>query len=135
MESKLYSKMKRATPEIHWQRHEDKLTEGIPDTSFGVDGRCGWIELKTYDNWPRDITQPLDWHDLKPTQVNWLIARGRAAGNCYILVEVGIGENAEWYLISWEHLRKIKGMNRRQLRQCAEGYGLTKNIRTIKELL
>ena len=30
----------------HATRHEDKLTLGIPDVSYGMNGVAGWIELK-----------------------------------------------------------------------------------------
>ena len=33
----------------HWDatRHEDRVTPGVPDVSFRVGGRNGWLELKT----------------------------------------------------------------------------------------
>lgn len=120
MESNLYGRLTNATPNFHWQRHEDKLTKGIPDTSYASHQVCGWIELKTYDNWPREDAAPLKWHDLKPEQVNWLIARGRKCGHCYILLEVGKDpKTSDWLLIHWKHLRKIREYNRKKLMRIA----------------
>lgn len=122
MESGLYKRLKTATRGFHWQRHEDKLVSGIPDTSYGVDGVCGWVELKTYDNWPRDGN--LTWSDLKPEQVNWLIARGKTCEHCYILLEIGTDpKTSDWLLISWRHLRKIRTYSKAKLLRSAEVHG------------
>lgn len=131
MEDRLYSRLKRATPGFHWQRHEDKLTPGIPDTSYACGGVSGWVELKTYDNWPQDPDEPLSWSDLKPEQVNWLIARGRQCDRCYILLEVGKNpKTSEWLLIPWQVLRKVTVMNPPELRanSVARGIGPLKPI-------
>lgn len=111
MESRLYKKLVRATPGFHWQRHEDKLTPGIPDCSFGADGVNGWVELKTYDCWPRNPEAPLSFTDLKPEQRNWATKRGRAGGRVWFLVEVG----EEWFLISWKYARRLGTMTREEL--------------------
>lgn len=134
MESNLYSRLKRATPGFHWQRHEDKLTKGIPDCSYGFDGVSGWVELKTYDNWPDDDSEPLKWADLKPEQVNWLSARGKVSHHCYILLEVGKDpKTSHWLLIHWPHLRKIRTYNRRRLLKVAtvKGCGPIKHIAEV----
>lgn len=120
MESNLYKRLKSATPSFHWQRHEDKLVSGIPDCSYGARQQCGWVELKTYDNWPREEASPLKWEDLKAEQVNWLMARGRTCGHCYILLEVGKDpKTSDWLLIHWKHLRKIREYNRKKLMRIA----------------
>lgn len=136
MESNLYSRLKTATPGFHWQRHEDKLTKGIPDCSYGYKQGGGWVELKTYDNWPQDIGDALKWTDLQPEQVNWLMARGRTCGHCYILLEVGTDpRTSEWLLISWKHLRKIKWYNRVKLRRIASIHGTGPISKDIVEVL
>lgn len=135
MESLLYDRLVRATPNFHWQRHEDKLAKGIPDCSYGSHQTGGWIELKTYDNWPKEEASPLKWSDLKAEQVNWLIARGRKCGHCYILLEVGKDpKTSDWLLISWHHLRKIKQYNRKKLMRiaCFKGVGpISKDIVSV----
>lgn len=126
-ESDLFKRLKRATPKFDWTRHEDKLTSGIPDASYGVDGVGGWVELKTYDAWPRDSETPLRFHDLKPTQVNWAIRRGRKQRRVWFLVAVA----DDWFLIRWKHARELGRLTRQQLLDSSDIHGtfpITKNI-------
>lgn len=111
-EPRLYKKLKRATQGFDWERHEDKFTSGIPDCSYGAEGVGGWVELKTYDCWPRNPEDPLNFHDLKPQQVNWVIARGRVHPLVFFLV--GVGDD-DWFLISWEYARSLGKMTKEQL--------------------
>lgn len=127
MESNLYKRLKRVTPGYHWQRHEDKLTAGIPDCSYGFNRVNGWVELKTYDNWPSDGM--LKWEDLKPEQVNWLIARGKAGGHCFLLLEVGTDpKTSDILLFSWSTLRKIRQYNKEELEEVALHFGKLKGV-------
>lgn len=131
-ESRLFKKLKRATPGFHWQRHEDKLTSGIPDCSYGAKGVSGWVELKTYDTWPRDASTPLKFSDLKPTQVNWSVARGKVAGKVWFLVQ--IDKEDEWFLISWFHARKLGKLNRQQLLDRSDLHGVGPIPKTISKV-
>ena len=136
VESNLYKRLKTATNGFHWQRHEDKLVAGIPDTSYAYDQTCGWIELKTYDNWPSDPCEPLQWKDLKAEQVNWLIARGRKMTHCYILLEVGKDpKTSDWLLIHWPHLRKLNTLTKSRLKKIATLQGKGPISKSIKEVL
>lgn len=110
-ESILYSKLLRATPDFDWQRHEDKFTSGIPDCSYGADGVGGWVELKTYDSWPRNPEDPLRFIDLKPEQRNWAISRGRKHPLVWFLVEV----KKDWFLISWKYARVLGKLTKQEL--------------------
>lgn len=66
------------------QMHEDKLSNFIPDLSFGANFVDGWIEVKWQDRAPKTL------HDIKhftAGQEDWLIKRQRAGnGHCYLLV-------------------------------------------------
>lgn len=117
-ESTLFNQLKRITPGFHWQRHEDKLTKGIPDCSYGACNIGGWVELKTYGNWPAEADSPLVWSDLKPEQVNWCIARGRTQRSVFFLLVVG----EDYLLISWRHARKFGKLNKAQLIEVAEAH-------------
>lgn len=130
MESKLFKRLRRATPGFHWQRHEDKYASGIPDASFGYMKKGGWVELKTYDRPPRDPQSPVKFSDLKPEQVNWIMARGRAQGRCWILVEVG----SEWFLISWQHARKLGTLTLEEIREISSQWG-SKSLKGINKTL
>ena len=131
-ESNLFKRLKRATPGFHWQRHEDKLVSGIPDCSYGYEGVCGWVELKTYDCWPRVASSPLAFTDLKPTQVNWAIKRGKACGRVWFLIAIG---EVEWLLISWKHARLFGKLTRLELVSRADAHGNFPIPPSIEEIL
>lgn len=118
-ESDLFKRLKKATPGFDWCRHEDKLTSGIPDASYGFEGVGGWVELKTYDCWPRDLDSPLKFTDLKPTQVNWAIRRGRKQRRVWFLVAVA----DDWFLIRWKYARQLGKLNRNELMGYADASG------------
>jgi hypothetical protein len=81
----------------HWHacRHEDLLSVGIPDISFGLDGIQGWIEMKSLSSWPIRNNRKIP--DLTIHQVRWLEARGRTGGSCWILLSV----ETDYILIPW----------------------------------
>ncbi|UOL48396.1 hypothetical protein [Pseudomonas phage Almagne] len=119
-ESNLFKRLKKATPGFDWTRHEDKLTSGIPDASYGAEGVGGWVELKTYDAWPRNASQPLKFTDLKPTQVNWAIRRGRKQRRVWFLVAIG---DECWLLIRWKYARQLGKLTQRELLLAADAHG------------
>lgn len=120
-ESRLFKKLKRATPGFDWERHEDKFVSGIPDCSYGAKGVNGWVELKTYDSWPRNPEDPLKFSDLKPTQINWAYKRGKSGGHVWFLVSIdGCGD---WFLISWIHSRRLGKLNREELLRRSDLHG------------
>lgn len=131
-ESDLYKRLQRVTPGFHWQRHEDKLVSGIPDCSYGFEGVCGWVELKTYDCWPRNPQDPLVFRDLKPTQVNWAIARGKACSRVWFLVAIG---EYEWFLIRWHHARQLGKLTRKELLEESDASGSFPLDSTLWEVL
>lgn len=130
-ESKLFKRLKRATPGFDWTRHEDKITSGIPDCSYGAEGVGGWVELKTYDAWPRDPSTPLRFHDLKPTQVNWAFRRGRKQRLVWFL----IGVADDWFLISWKHARKLGKLTQAELLAASDAHGQYPIPRSIAKIL
>ena len=120
MESKLFKKLKRHTGKgFHWQRHEDKLTPGIPDCSYGAGGIGGWVELKTYDSYPKNPKDPVNMPDIKPEQRNWMFKRGATQGRCFWLIEI----KKDWYLIGYEWSRDLGNLTRKQLKECSHAYG------------
>ncbi len=118
-ESNLFKRLKKATPGFDWTRHEDKLTSGIPDASYGFEGVGGWVELKTYDCWPRNPDSPLKFTDLKPTQVNWAIRRGRKQRRVWFLVAVA----EDWFLINWRYSRQLGKLTRSELLAASDLHG------------
>lgn len=70
----------------HAQRHEDRLSAGVPDVSYACGGADGWIELKRIRAFPVLPKTPVRTN-LTIQQALWLEARGRAgAGRCFVLV-------------------------------------------------
>ena len=86
----------------HVQRHEDKYSVGIPDLSYGANGKNGWIELKAYDKWP---SGPLPHFTAE--QLNWLQNRGRKGNNCWLLVRI----NRTILLFKWDKLNALRTNN------------------------
>ena len=75
------------------QRHEDKISLGIPDVSFGIcssnfEKINGWIELKYVKEYPKRETTPVKLPHFTPFQRNWLKKRQRYGGNCWLLFGV-----------------------------------------------
>lgn len=66
-------------------RHTEALSSGVPDVSFGIGGRNGWIELKARHSWPKRADTPVDF-DLRLDQAAWLSRRQRYGDNVWILV-------------------------------------------------
>lgn len=93
----------------HCQRHEDRFTVGIPDVSFGIGGRDGWMELKSIAKPPRDPSAPFDIPGLSVAQRNWMnvrIAHG-APDRCFVFVRVE--EPRAYVLHRWDRLRNYLG--------------------------
>jgi hypothetical protein len=68
------------------QRHEDKLTCGIPDVSYAIEGQSGWIELKCLEKWPSSNIIVRVPH-LTPYQKLWLFLRGNH-GHAFLFLKV-----------------------------------------------
>lgn len=88
----------------HAQRHEDRLTPGIPDVSWACEGKDGWLELKALRAWPKRADTPVRV-GLTAEQAAWLEARGRlGGGRCHVLVRVG----QEHLLFDWREARRLQ---------------------------
>lgn len=89
-EKKLWERIRRGMGK-RWDacRHEDGLARGVPDVSWGMDGVNGWLELKSVPKWPGQKAAALEVPHFTPDQRVWLSCRGRAGGNCHLLLEVG----------------------------------------------
>lgn len=70
------------------QSHEDSLSDGIPDISYGMSGINGWIELKQIERWPVKAETLVKPKHYTPEQVNWLVDRGNKGGHCFVIVKV-----------------------------------------------
>jgi len=101
------------------QRHEDRMTAGIPDLSYAIDGADGWIELKSMAAWPVRPGTRVDV-GITPEQVLWAEQRGAAgSGRCFVLIRVG----REHLLVRWNRARNLlrETITKDEVRAIAEG--------------
>lgn len=85
------------------QRHEDKYATGIPDVSFGIHGRDGWMELKHLAAGPARQDRPWDFaiDHLTSDQRNWMSRRALSGGGrVFLLAQIG----DSYYLWRWRHI-------------------------------
>lgn len=88
-EQRMWAQLSKAMGNAwHATRHEDTITKGLPDVSFGADGVQGWIELKVLERWsgnPKTIIRlPL----FTAEQKAWLTLRGARGGRCFLLLKI-----------------------------------------------
>jgi len=102
----------------HATRHEDCATAGVPDVSYGLRGRCGWIELKKLTRVAKKPDAFFKIHSLTREQVAFLQWRGRVGGcGCWLLVQIGEAvARREFFLFHWSVIKKLRdGVDKRQL--------------------
>jgi len=73
--------------------HEDMLNAGVPDLSYSVHGVHGWIELKWLEAWPKREDTIVRIPHYTKEQKHFLLSRGRAGGQCWLLLRVGDREH------------------------------------------
>lgn len=71
----------------HASRIESSAGNGIPDVSFGLPGKNGWIELKYIKEWPKRSTTLVKL-PLRPEQKHWIKARGELSGNVWVICRI-----------------------------------------------
>lgn len=86
------------------QSHEDKFSLGIPDLSFGANGKNGWIELKQIKGYPANPETLMKPEHYTASQVNWIKRRGKKATNCFVLVKVA----DDYYLFHWVYAKHVR---------------------------
>ena len=87
-------------------RIESSAGNGVPDVTFTVPGKHGWMELKYIKEWPKRITTKVKL-PLRPEQRLWINTRGQVANNIWVLCRI---ENS-FYLL-----------NHRTADEACEGY-------------
>lgn len=100
-ESRLWAWLSKARPllrlNLHMNRVENSIMEGMPDVEGCLLGRQFWIELKceARPSNPRKKVRP----KFRPAQLPWLKRRMAAGGRAFILLQVGSGASANRYLL------------------------------------
>lgn len=91
---------------------------GIPDVSFGVAGRNGWMELKYLQAFPRREGTLVRIDHYTIAQKKWLRRRGRVAGDCWLFVRVA----DEWFLFDWLRAQEVTEWTSGEWREKANGH-------------
>jgi hypothetical protein len=104
-ETKLWEKLKTAIfGYFEADRIDNKVGTGVPDVTFTLPGKHGWIELKTAPC-PRNRKTPIRLnHEFTGRQKYWIAHRGIIGGNIYILIAVG---DSKFYLFNWAAISSI----------------------------
>lgn len=90
-ESNFSKRFRKHAPGAIWCRHEDMVTEGVPDLSYCFRGVSGWIEVKQVDDWwPKNgmIKTPF-----RKSQTEWIGRRYAYGGPMFGLCQVGNTED------------------------------------------
>jgi len=95
----------------HAQRHEDKLTLGIPDVSYGARKANGWIELKYLPAWPKQAKTEVKIEHYTTEQKRWLRNRGQYGGLCWLFLRVG----DEFMLFDWQQAQLVGKLTKSEL--------------------
>jgi len=81
----------------HATRIESSSGNGVPDVSFGIPEKNGWMELKYIPEWPKRegtiIKLPL-----RPEQKHWIKARGYLSGDVWVFVRI----KDTFFILTWE---------------------------------
>jgi hypothetical protein len=71
----------------HVTRIESSAGNGVPDVSFGLKDKQGWVELKYIPEWPKRSTTKVKL-PLRPEQKHWINARGSLSGHVWVLCRI-----------------------------------------------
>jgi hypothetical protein len=93
---------------------ENPIIPGTPDVNYAE----GWIELKSWEHWPRMASTALKMDHWTPYQRVWHIRRSRVGGRTYVLLEIVQGHH--FLLLEGGAAARILGKSTRsQLEQAA----------------
>jgi hypothetical protein len=93
---------------------ENPIIPGTPDVNYAE----GWIELKSWEYWPKRPTTTLIMDHWTPQQRVWHIRRSRVGGRTYVLLEIVQGHH--YLLLEGGAAARILGKSTRsQLEQAA----------------
>jgi hypothetical protein len=77
-----------------WERVENGVGPGTPDTDFCIDGVAGKVELKYLPEWPKKESTKTNL-EIRPAQRIYLEQYAKNGGRGFVLARVG----NEWLLI------------------------------------
>ena len=114
-------------PRDRWDRMENGVGVGMPDINFCMNGKEGWIEIKSPTE-PKRPDTPLfgSNHPVSQEQKNWFKRQALAGGRAYVL----IGTDKRWLLIHGKHADAVNILTVDDLIGIAEWFAL-KPVRDI----
>ena len=116
-------------PRDRWDRIENGVGVGMPDTNYCIDGHEGWVELKSPQEPKREGTALFGSnHPLSQDQKNWFKRQVLAGGRCFVL----IGTDRRWILIHGRYADYINEMSVADLLGFAEWYA-QKPVQSINQ--
>lgn len=98
----------RTVPQFKFQRHEDRYSKGIPDSSFSGMGFHGWIELKHLSKWPARANTVVRIDHYTQDQKIWIKEHGERGGLVWLFVQVG----DTWLLFDWQRAQQVGELTR-----------------------
>ena len=113
------------------QRHEDRLSMGIPDVSYSISCH-GWIELKDREDVPKRASTPVTLPHYTADQRNWLERHGKRGGRCFILLQVA----NEYMLFDWRGTACVGRVPMAELRAAAVAVWIDRiDFKALRRLL
>lgn len=116
----------------HASRIESSAGNGIPDISFGVQGKNGWIELKYIREWPKrqDTKVKLP---LRPEQKHWIKNRGQVSGDVWVLCRI----HNEFFLLDYRlAMLAVEGWTKQEwIMNSVLHWRITITFETLAEML
>ncbi len=103
--------------QLHLNRIENGVMEGMADTEGCLHGRQFWIELKCEAR-PSNPSTKIKLR-FEPAQLPWLNRRIGAGGRAFVLIQVGQGAAALRYLITADRKSLEHGMLETTMKRCA----------------
>lgn len=94
-----YQTLRKNLGHCHLERIENMAGVGTPDVYYCIDGRMGWIEMKSPKEPKRPTSKLFKFknnHKLNQAQMNWFLSLRNAGGRAYIL----ICTDKRWMLIN-----------------------------------
>ncbi len=108
----------KGTPGLHMRRVENLVSTGDPDVDGCYEGDYFEVELKGCNRPARPETE-LDY-EVRVSQIAWHRRRGRAGGNTWLYIRVGMGKDLAKYLVPGRFVKAVaQGMTEGELASIA----------------
>lgn len=137
-EQRLYDTFKRQMLDVRHFMHErveNMLDDGFPDLFCRNIFTTFMIELKAVVSYPaKKETRVLGAEGLSQGQKNWMLEYTKLGGAAFILIRVGVGNNADHYLIHGWQYDFVNEFTREELNLNAVAIGW-KNIKNFLEIV